>query len=88
MSCLKWQEDVYLGRGGDNKAVPTTYWALWTVGEDQTAWYNMPCAEIRKIKDRRWELTMPDINSDVHYFKTLKEAKAMGIALVRMHDAV
>jgi hypothetical protein len=89
MSSLKWQVDVYLSRGGGNTAVPTNYWALWTVGEDQTAWYNMPCAQIRKLKEGQWELSFPDRNLlPTQCFTTLKEAKAMGIALVRMDDAV
>ena len=85
MSCLKWQVDVYLSRGGDNKAAPTTYWALWHTKEDQTAWYNMPRAEIRKIKDRQWELTI-DGADHVRRYTTLKAAKAMGIVLTQMEN--
>jgi hypothetical protein len=69
-------------------AVLTMCWELWAEGEDQTAWYNMPRGQIRKVKDRLWELTLPDSGTDVYHYKTLKEAKAMGIALVRMDDAV
>lgn len=68
-------------KGG--KSIPSTYWALWRTDEDQTAWYNMPCAQIRKVKDRCWELSL-DASEDVRQYKTLKEAKAMGIVLTRM----
>lgn len=83
MSCLNWQVEVYLTRDG-GAAVPTNYWALWTVGEDQTAWYNMPKAEIRKLSRHKWELTFPDYNLPTRYFKTLKAAKAMGIVIVQL----
>lgn len=87
MSCLKWEVASYVkATRTDGAHTVTTYWELWTVGLDQTAWYNMPCASIRKIKDKQWELTMPDINNDAHYFTTLKAAKAMGIVLVRMEN--
>ena len=85
MSSLKWQTAVYVTSASQGR-VPTTYWELWTLGQDQTAWYNMPCAQIRKLKDRQWELTMPDINNDVRIFTTLKAAKAMGIVLVQMEN--
>jgi hypothetical protein len=62
------------------------YWELWAAGEDKQAWYNLPKAQIRKV-GRVWEL-MLDRSSDVWHYRTLKEAKAMGIALVRMDDAV
>lgn len=52
---------------------------------DRTAWYNLPCASIRKIRDREWELTMPnDPEFKARYLTTLKAAKAMGIALYKM----
>lgn len=87
MSSLNWQVEAYLRRDSVS-AVLTDYWALWYRGADQTAWYNMPCAQIRKIKDREWELSFPERDLPTQHFKTLKEAKAMGIALVRMDDAV
>ena len=87
MSYLKWQVDPYIAKV-DGKAVPSIYWALWRTGEDQTAWYNLPCAQIHKLKDRHWELSFPDRDLPTQHFKTLKEAKAMGITLVRMDDAV
>jgi len=87
MSSLKWQTAVYVAPASQGH-VPTTYWELWTEGEDQTVWYNMPCAQIRKLKEMQWELSFPDRNLPSRYFTTLKAAKAMGIALVRMDDAV
>lgn len=84
MSCLKWQVDVYVTSAQQGR-VPTTYWALWHTEEDQTAWYNAPRAQIRKLKDRQWELTV-DSDSSVRYFTTLKAAKAMGIVLVQMEN--
>jgi hypothetical protein len=84
MSCLNWQVEVYLTRD-NGAAVPTTYWALWTVGEDQTAWYNLPCAQIRKISRHKWELSFPEYHHlETRYFKTLKAAKAMGIVIVQL----
>jgi len=85
MSCLKWTEAPHTSV--TKPTVITLYWELWVVGEDKTAWYNFPRANIRKIKDRQWELSMPDdLQYRVRYYRTLKEAKAMGIALVSMND--
>lgn len=84
MSSLEWTTNVYVSSypGG---STPNTYHELWLVGQDRTAWYNLPAVSVRKIRDRCWELTFPDAGSDVtRYFKTLKEAKAVGLALVRM----
>lgn len=84
MSFLKWTTNVYVTSyqaGG----VPTTYYELWRVGEDRTAWYNLPAASIRKLRDHMWELTFPDNgDGETRYFKTLKAAKAMGIVIVQM----
>ena len=63
------------------------YWELWASNEDQTAWYNIPKAQIRKV-DKVWELVLTDAIHEARHYRTLKEAKAMGIALVRMDDAV
>lgn len=62
------------------------YWELWASDEDKTAWYNLPKAQIRKV-DKVWELVLDSSNEARHY-RTLKEAKAMGIALVRMDDGI
>ena len=88
MSSLEWTTNVYVTSYQAGR-VPTTYHELWRVGEDRTAWYNMPAASVCKIRDRVWELTFPD-NGDgtTRQYKTLKEAKAMGIALVRMDDGI
>jgi hypothetical protein len=87
MSSLEWVEAPHTSY--TKPPVLTMYWELWVVGEDQTAWYNMPCAQIRKLKERQWELTFPDRNLlPTQCFTTLKAAKAMGIALVRMDDAI
>ena len=86
MSSLEWVEAPHTSY--NKPAVVTMYWELWVVGEDKTAWYNLPLANVRKRKDRQWELTFPDMDLPPRYFTTLKAAKAMGIALVRMDDAV
>jgi hypothetical protein len=87
MSSLEWIEAPHTSY--TKPAVVTMYWELWDKGTDRTAWYNLPAASVRKVKDRQWELSMPDdLQYGVRYYKTLKEAKAMGIALVRMDDAV
>ena len=83
MSSLEWIEAPHTSYA--KPRVLTMYWELWVVGEDKTAWYNFPRASIRKIKDRQWELSMPDPHR-VSLYPTLKAAKAMGIALVRMDD--
>jgi hypothetical protein len=88
MSSLEWTTAVYMQQYGSHRE-PCHYYELWRVGEDRTAWYNMPCASIRKVKERHWEITFPDSTEGrILYFKTLKEAKAMGIALVRMDDGI
>ena len=86
MSSLEWVETPHTSY--KQPTVITMYWELWTVGEDKTAWYNMPCAHIRKLKEKQWELAFPDRNLPPRYFTTLKAAKAMGIALVRMDDGI
>lgn len=85
MSSLKWQTAVYVTSAPQGR-VPTTYWELWALGQDQTAWYNLPCAQIRKLKDRQWELSFPDRDLHTQHFTTLKAAKAMGIVLVQMEN--
>jgi hypothetical protein len=88
MSSLEWTTNVYV-TSYQAGSEPTTYHELWWVGQDRTAWYNLPAASIRKVRDRVWGLTFPDKNDGTElYFKTLKEAKAMGIALVRMDDGI
>ena len=85
MSSLDWSEAVY--QPFRDPTVPSIYWELWDKGTDRTAWYNLPCASIRKIRDRQWELTMPnEIDNKPRYFTTLKAAKAMGVALYRMDN--
>jgi hypothetical protein len=86
VSSLKWTEAPHTSVR--KPTVITIYWELWGVGEDKTAWYNMPRAQIRKIKDKQWELVLMNAIHDVRNYRTLKAAKAMGIALVRMDDAV
>ena len=85
MSSLEWIEAPHTNFA--KPPVLTIYWELWVVGEDRTAWYNFPQAHIRKIKDRQWELSMPDaVEGEVRYFTTLKAAKAMGIVLFQMEN--
>jgi hypothetical protein len=84
MSSLEWFETPYTSY--KQPAVITMYWELCAAGEDRQAWYNLPKAQIRKV-DKVWELVLNDSN-EVRHYRTLKEAKAMGIALVRMDDAV
>ena len=83
MSSLKWQAETYVNKDS-GAAVLTSYWALWAVDEDQTAWYNLPKAEIRKLGRHKWELTFPDYNLPTRYLKTLEAAKAMGIVIVQL----
>ena len=86
MSSLEWIETPHSSYS--KPAVITLYWELWAAGVDKTAWYNLPCATIQKKRDKLWELTTSD-PYNTYLYKTLKEAKAMGIALVRMdNDAV
>ena len=85
MSSLEWTPAVYTPYSDPQNR--DTYWELWDKGMDRTAWYNLPAASVRKIRDRVWELTMPDSPEfQARYFKTLKEAKAVGIALYRMDN--
>ena len=85
MSSLEWAEAVYYPY--KDPTILSIYWELWDTGTDRTAWYNLPCASIRKIKDRKWELTMPDDPEfEARHFPTLKAAKAMGVALYRMDN--
>ena len=85
MSSLEWVAAVY--HPYHDQTIPETYWELWVKGMDRTAWYNLPAASIRKIRDRQWELTMPDDPEfEARNFTTLKAAKAMGIALYRMDN--
>lgn len=86
MSSLEWIE-AFFSRHGNN--VPELYYELWVVGQDRTAWYNLPVAYIYRRGKRLYELELTD-NADTavrsRQFTTLKAAKAMGIALVRMDD--
>ena len=83
MSSLEWARAVYAPYS--DPTIYRVYWELWDKGTDRTIWYNLPCASIRKIRDHQWELTMSDDpNFEERYFKTLKAAKAMGVALYRM----
>ena len=85
MSSLEWITAVY--NPYSDHRIPVTYWELWDKGTDRTAWYNLPCASIRKIRDRMWELTMPnEPEFRARYFPTLKAAKAMGVVLYRMDN--
>lgn len=90
MSSLNWVEAFFSRHGGD--AVPELYYELWVAGQDRTAWYNLPVAYIYRKGKRLYELEITD-NADIaddrrRQYRTLKEAKAMGIALVRMDDGV
>lgn len=85
MSSLEWIETPHSSYS--KPAVITLYWELWAAGEDQQAWYNLPKAQIRKV-DKVWELVLLDALHEVRHYRTLKEAKAMGIALVRMDDGI
>ena len=85
MSSLKWDRGRYAPYS--DPTVIEDVWELWDTEMDRTAWYNLPCASIRKKRDHQWELTMPDDPEfEVRYFRTLKEAKAMGITLYRMSN--
>lgn len=83
MSSLEWAPGVYTPYSDQTTIVKV--WELWITGQDRTAWYNLPCASVRKLKDRVWELTLPDTD-EVYHYTTLKEAKAMGVALYRMTE--
>jgi len=85
MSSLEWSESFFT-RAGGNPAVPELYYELWRVGQDRTAWYNMPVAYIYRKGKRLYELEITDDEDNARQFTTLKAAKAMGIALVRMND--
>jgi hypothetical protein len=87
MSSLNWVE-AFFSRHGSNPAVPELYYELWVVGQDRTAWYNLPVAYIYRKGKRLYELEITDDETHSRQFTTLKAAKAMGIALVRMDDAV
>ena len=85
MSSLEWVTAVY--NPFSDPTIPVTYWELWDKGTDRTAWYNLPCASVRKVRDRVWELTLPSgSDTAARLFPTLKAAKAMGITLYRMND--
>lgn len=56
------------------------------MGQDRTAWYNLPVAYIYRKAERLYELEITDDEDSARQFTTLKAAKAMGIALVRMND--
>lgn len=85
MSSLEWSTAVYTPYS--DRSIHTTYWELWDKSTDRTAWYNLPAASVRKIRDRHWELTFPDATEgEVRYFTTLKAAKAMGVVLYRMSN--
>lgn len=86
MSSLEWVETPHTSY--NKPAVITMYWELWAVGEDRTAWYNLPVAYIYRRGKRLYELEITD-NADIaddqkRQYKTLKEAKAMGIVIVQM----
>ena len=85
MSSLKWQTAVWFAKvhGGE------TFHGWELVHEVPVVKsfdpYYIPVAEVWKVKDRCWRLDMPsEVQS--RFFKTLKEAKAMGIALYRMDN--
>lgn len=83
MSSLEWDTSYFTRHG---HAVPELYYELWVVGQDRTAWYNMPVAFIYRKGKRLYQLDMSDDNTDSRLFTTLKTAKAMGIALYRMNN--
>ena len=85
MSCLKWQTAVWFARVHGGKTLHG-----WELVHDQPVTkpfdpYYIPVAEIRKIKDRQWQLIVTS-EASCRYFPTLKAAKAMGIALYRMDN--
>jgi len=84
MSCLKWHEAFPTQVGKHEVGL---HYELWAAGQDRTAWYNLPVAYIYRINKRKYELVF-EVGQEKHYYTTLKAAKAMGIALVRMDDAV
>lgn len=89
MSSLKWQTAVWFRalQAGDRYEVKECGWELVNVQPPNVLFdpYYIPIAEVRKIKDRCWRLDMRD-EVQSRFFKTLKEAKAMGIALYRMDN--
>lgn len=84
MSSLKWVEAFFTRVSGD-PATPELYYELWVVGQDRTAWYNLPVAYIYRLGKRLYQLEITD-DHNKRQFTTLKAAKAMGIALVRMDN--
>lgn len=84
MSCLNWEQgyiSVHYGNGNNS-----TLYELWGLPYPARQWYHDPLAKIEKFNKRWWELTVYRSHSSgehtKHYYKTLKEAKAMGIAIV------
>lgn len=83
MSSLEWDTSYFTRHG---MTVPELYYELWVVGQDRTAWYNMPVAFIYRKGKRLYQLDMSDDDLPSPQFTTLKAAKAMGIALYRMDN--
>ena len=84
MSSLNW-EMGYL-YGSPNRHDDLFQYQLWGLPPADRTWYHDPLAYIEK-QGRKWELTTYNTDGFQQVrgtYKTLKEAKAMGIALVTM----
>ena len=85
MSSLKWSIATYSSSHIGHKEL-RNYYELWLDGTDKSIWYHSPLACIRRVKERCWELTFPEQLIGPRYYKTLKEAKAMGIVLTKLEN--
>ena len=90
MSSLNWEHSyrysfAYNPEAINKKENPSLY-ELWGLSSSERKWYHDPLARIEK-RGKKWELAT--MNSHAFHqvrgvYKTLKEAQAMGIALVTM----
>ena len=85
MSSLKWSIATY---SSSHIGHIRNYYELWLDGTDKSIWYYSPLACIRKVRDRCWELTFPEQLISPRHYKTLKEAKAMGIVLTKLENRI
>ena len=88
MSSLEWEMGYrYIALAAREKyADNSTIYQLWGLPSTKREWHHDPLAFIEKI-DKKWRLTIYNeqgFQQERGAYKTLKEAKAMGIALVTM----
>lgn len=83
MSSLNWERSYrYVGYLSE----PPVRYELWGLYYPMRLWFHEPLACVEKFNSRTWELTVRSNNGKYtkHFYKTLKEAQAMGIAIVAM----